>query len=118
MTATELDLTVAGFEERILFLRAVKLRLHGTQMAVLLGIPHATLKSWERKDSPSKPRDIVDIADRYVKVCAEAGLEVSADWILRGGAQLSSYLTDLPMPAGQMELPIDCHGQRLLDIAS
>lgn len=112
MAAIEIDLSIQGFEERILFIRTVKLRLHGTKMAALLGVPHATLKTWENKENPAKPRDIVDIADRYVRVCADHGITITADWLLRGGVQFSSYLTSVVLPQGQMEFALDCHGSR------
>lgn len=121
MTVTENGLGITGFAERIIYLRAVKLNLHGTQMAVLLGVPHTTLKTWETKPEPGVkprlPRNIVDIADRYVSVCAEAGLEVDPDWILRGGCAIWSYLTGVEMPQGQMELPYVDHATRVRDVA-
>lgn len=112
MAAIEIDLRIEGFEERILFIRTVKLRLHGTKMAALLGVPHATLKTWENKENPAKPRDIVDIADRYVKVCADHGITITADWLLRGGLQLSSYLTSVDLPQEQTQFDFETHRPR------
>lgn len=108
MTATAIR--IDGFAERILFIRTVKLRLHGTQMAKRLGVPHSTLKTWE---NGTKPQDILEVADRYVAACDEAGISVTADWILRGGFAIWSCLTPVDMPEGQMELALDDHAARV-----
>jgi len=95
------DLSVDGFSERILFIRTVKLRWDRKKMAGRLGHPHATVRTWERGGIP---HDVLAVADRYEAVCAEEGLTIPADWLLRGGFHIWSELTAVDMPSGQMEL--------------
>ncbi len=86
--AQEPDYQLVTFADRLLFTRAVILRIgSASEFARRCGFAASTYPTWE---DGTKPRDKVEIAET---IAAAFPGRVSAHWLLHGGGQLRMKLT-------------------------